>query len=747
MGEAAAKKKPAVDPWARSKANDRFSGPNSMHAKVYEADRAKTPVKQRPTSPKGPAHPLGTPAKRAVSAPKPRSKTPDAVARAKTPDPVAPKTPEISNVNAGDSARTPGKSPAFAAGKGRFESGVGSYVAKSVAPGPGQFNPDDLGGMGSKSNANAKIKASPGMAPTSKGRFDSGAGSIYASAAPAKKVAKKKAPEPEDAAAEEWSKRLGLGAVAGAKAAPVLKAVDEARAHAEAVAAEAVAAKEAAEAAAAEAIRKAEWMTQTATRKVAEAAERAEAAEAEMTALRAAHHSTSAELEETRETLAAVEAEAGELRKELEKLAPKRGKSPGRDAKVIDRRPVRLRGLVDADKEDSLQKVEERKKKREEHWKKVEQERIEKEDKIRQEQLAKSAAALGSARRSQRSDRRGSGPPPPPDALKAFALEGMGIPVAASKSTTARSTARAAEETAAEAEGASARDASPKGKSPFHSSPAKGRKPSPARKLRPTAVEEQQPEQHEQHEEAPLDVSDSSGAAASSEQPAARADSGRPTGMASSSPSPASSPMVGDEMMGDDEGMSAAQLAYDDDDDAFASAEAEAEQLAVEEARKAADARDDARAHARALGGSAAPSLDAKLGSLRDSAGSWVSAKAAGMGYDDLGDDIGEEASEAAAAAVKAVMGGGETLFSRDTHLAGSSGNLSSSLTLSGMSSFNGMKLSSSMEAMPHDDFLSRLQKAEAMPTSPGGMKGRMAGMSGFSSNPSPALFNRGVVS
>ena len=117
------------------------------------------------------------------------------------------------------------------------------------------------------------------------------------------------------------------------------------------------------------------------------------------------------------------------------------------------------------------------------------------------------------------------------------------------------------------------------------------------------------------------------------------------------------------------------------------------------------------------------------------------------MGYDDLGDDIGEEASEAAAAAVKAVMGGGETLFSRDTHLAGSSGNLSSSLTLSGMSSFNGMKLSSSMEAMPHDDFLSRLQKAEAMPTSPGGMKGRMAGMSGFSSNPSPALFNRGVVS
>ena len=176
------------------------------------------------------------------------------------------------------------------------------------------------------------------MAPTAKGRFDAGPGSLYANAVPEKKAKKKKAP-PEDLAAEEWSRRLGLGAVAGAKAAPVLKEIDQARQAAEDRAAAAVAAMTAAETRSAEACQKAEWMTEQAISRVAAATERAEAAESEASKARSQHEEAMQELAIARAQIASMAAEHDHMRKQLDKL-PKRALSPSGPVKVIDRRPV-----------------------------------------------------------------------------------------------------------------------------------------------------------------------------------------------------------------------------------------------------------------------------------------------------------------------------------------------------------------------------------------------------------------------
>jgi hypothetical protein len=279
MGAKAAASKPKVDPWSRHSSN-RFSGPGSINEKVYEAERSsKSPAPRALPSPNGSAarHPLGdySQSKRAASAPcrrpTPARKRVEANPAMKHSSPKAaagsPTSGMESRMRLGSSkpSNTKGSSSFVNAAKGRFDSGPGSmYASASGAPGPGTFNPDDLqgGALGKSVGASAR-RPSAGMTPTAKGRFDSGPGSMYRPASPRRTQAKKKKPEPSqaDAAAEEWSKKLGLGAVAGAKAAPVLKAVDEARAAAEAKAEEAIAAMEAAEERAAAAIHKAEWMT------------------------------------------------------------------------------------------------------------------------------------------------------------------------------------------------------------------------------------------------------------------------------------------------------------------------------------------------------------------------------------------------------------------------------------------------------------------------------------------------------
>jgi hypothetical protein len=168
--------------------------------------------------------------------------------------------------------------------------------AAKATPAP-TFNPNDYDSFGGK-NAS---KPSPGFAPTSKGRFDAGPGSMYATATPQPKKTKPKPVDPLDEKAAEWSKALGLGAVAGAKAAPVLKGLDEMRAKAEAEAADALAAKEAAETTAAEAMRKAEWITKRAEQRVAEAETKLAAAEEALAHSREEHEMTREQLDELRE--------------------------------------------------------------------------------------------------------------------------------------------------------------------------------------------------------------------------------------------------------------------------------------------------------------------------------------------------------------------------------------------------------------------------------------------------------------
>ena len=436
-----AKSKSTVDPWSRAKTNDRFSGPNSMNTAAYAFERSKSPAPEskKPRPPKA--------EKRAASVPKARppaaNKSPNATPLKRSPSNsrTSPEHNRQSMTGHGDSQTSINNplgsgrsaSSAFAAPitKGRFDSGPGSFYAVTpghATPGVGTFNPDDgpnaFGNLGGKSPKSA-AKPSPGMAPTSKGRFD-GPNAIYAGATPKKGSEKKKrasTPTAQDKKVEEWSRRLGLGAVAGAKAAPVLKEVDEAREHAEALARQAVQEKEAAEEAAMEATRKAEWMTNRAQERVAEAEERCERAEGAAAQLRVEHDDLASQLEEMRMEAQKAKAEADALRNQLAKL-PNRVKSPKPDNRVIDRRPVRLRGTVDADAQSNREKVEARKAKREEHFKAIEAERLAKEDKIKAEQLEKSKAAIsgrrpGSARKSVGG---APAPPPPPEALKGFAL-------------------------------------------------------------------------------------------------------------------------------------------------------------------------------------------------------------------------------------------------------------------------------------------------------------------------------------
>lgn len=395
-----------------------------------------------PTSATGCGLDVTTPKPRAASAPRQRP----VGAALKSPkgalaSPKAGGSPESSNPLGGGGPSSAGRekpSSAFApTSKGRFDSGPGSMYSSAAKATPAPtFNPNDYDSFGGK-NAS---KPSPGFAPTSKGRFDAGPGSMYATATPQPKKTKPKPVDPLDEKAAEWSKALGLGAVAGAKAAPVLKGLDEMRAKAEAEAADALAAKEAAETTAAEAMRKAEWITKRAEQRVAEAETKLAAAEEALAHSREEHEMTREQLDELREMLDAKDAEIDELRKELKHLPKKHSPKANKTLQAVDRRPVRLRGQLDQEAESKSAALEARKAKREEHWKKVEEERLAKEERILKEQeslrLAKAPHSVRGGRESARtsgdhSERRSSrGPADATEALKAMALLGGKKPAA-----------------------------------------------------------------------------------------------------------------------------------------------------------------------------------------------------------------------------------------------------------------------------------------------------------------------------
>ena len=389
-----------------------------------------------PTPATGSVLDVTTPKPRAASAPRQRP----VAAALKSPkgalaSPKAGGSPESSNPLGGGGPSSAGRekpSSAFApTSKGRFDSGPGSMYSSAAKATPAPtFNPNDYDSFGGK-NAS---KPSPGFAPTSKGRFDAGPGSMYATATTQPKKTKPKPVDPLDEKAAEWSKALGLGAVAGAKAAPVLKGLDEMRAKAEAEAAEALAAKEAAETSAAEAMRKAEWITKRAEQRVAEAETKLAAAEEALAHSREEQEMTREQLDELREMLDAKDAEIDELRKELKHLPKKHSPKANKTLQAVDRRPVRLRGQLDQEAESKSAALEARKAKREEHWKKVEEERLAKEERILKEQeslrLAKAPHSVRGGRESARtsgdhSERRSSrGPADATEALKAMALLG-----------------------------------------------------------------------------------------------------------------------------------------------------------------------------------------------------------------------------------------------------------------------------------------------------------------------------------
>ena len=389
-----------------------------------------------PTPATGSVLDVTTPKPRAASAPRQRP----VAAALKSPkgalaSPKAGGSPESSNPLGGGGPSSAGRekpSSAFApTSKGRFDSGPGSMYSSAAKATPAPtFNPNDYDSFGGK-NAS---KPSPGFAPTSKGRFDAGPGSMYATATPQPKKTKPKPVDPLDEKAAEWSKALGLGAVAGAKAAPVLKGLDEMRAKAEAEAADALAAKEAAETTAAEAMSKAEWITKRAEQRVAEAETKLAAAEEALAHSREEHEMTREQLDELREMLDAKDAEIDELRKELKHLPKKHSPKANKTLQAVDRRPVRLRGQLDQEAESKSAALEARKAKREEHWKKVEEERLAKEERILKEQeslrLAKAPHSVRGGRESARtsgdhSERRSSrGPADATEALKAMALLG-----------------------------------------------------------------------------------------------------------------------------------------------------------------------------------------------------------------------------------------------------------------------------------------------------------------------------------
>ena len=389
-----------------------------------------------PTPATGSVLDVTTPKPRAASAPRQRP----VAAALKSPkgalaSPKAGGSPESSNPLGGGGPSSAGRekpSSAFApTSKGRFDSGPGSMYSSAAKATPAPtFNPNDYDSFGGK-NAS---KPSPGFAPTSKGRFDAGPGSMYATATTQPKKTKPKPVDPLDEKAAEWSKALGLGAVAGAKAAPVLKGLDEMRAKAEAEAADALAAKEAAETSAAEAMRKAEWITKRAEQRVAEAETKLAAAEEALAHSREEQEMTREQLDELREMLDAKDAEIDELRKELKHLPKKHSPKANKTLQAVDRRPVRLRGQLDQEAESKSAALEARKAKREEHWKKVEEERLAKEERILKEQeslrLAKTPHSVRGGRESARtsgdhSERRSSrGPADATEALKAMALLG-----------------------------------------------------------------------------------------------------------------------------------------------------------------------------------------------------------------------------------------------------------------------------------------------------------------------------------
>ena len=619
-----------------------------------------------PTPATGSVLDVTTPKPRAASAPRQRP----VAAALKSPkgalaSPKAGGSPESSNPLGGGGPSSAGRekpSSAFApTSKGRFDSGPGSMYSSAAKATPAPtFNPNDYDSFGGK-NAS---KPSPGFAPTSKGRFDAGPGSMYATATTQPKKTKPKPVDPLDEKAAEWSKALGLGAVAGAKAAPVLKGLDEMRAKAEAEAAEALAAKEAAETSAAEAMRKAEWITKRAEQRVAEAETKLAAAEEALAHSREEQEMTREQLDELREMLDAKDAEIDELRKELKHLPKKHSPKANKTLQAVDRRPVRLRGQLDQEAESKSAALEARKAKREEHWKKVEEERLAKEERILKEQeslrLAKTPHSVRGGRESARtsgdhSERRSSrGPADATEALKAMALLG-GKKAAAPKGPPA-----ATEEQSEQTAPASTCDAAPV-------STRNTLKPKAKPKAAALNAEEASPERHP--ERASLDVM--LGEPTSDKPSVAEEEPERAT------------PQAMQLLLGATDAI-AAPAAFD--------AKAYAQQATAADAKganKGAAQREDGLFSKASWKPSdlKAKSLDS---SLHES------------------EEDGLSAAEQAIRAIEAQRSG----MSAPTPAKGPSfGGLTSSL--------GSLKLSESFGAMPADAFLERLSRAEGMPSSP----------------------------
>ena len=619
-----------------------------------------------PTPATGSVLDVTTPKPRAASAPRQRP----VAAALKSPkgalaSPKAGGSPESSNPLGGGGPSSAGRekpSSAFApTSKGRFDSGPGSMYSSAAKATPAPtFNPNDYDSFGGK-NAS---KPSPGFAPTSKGRFDAGPGSMYATATTQPKKTKPKPVDPLDEKAAEWSKALGLGAVAGAKAAPVLKGLDEMRAKAEAEAAEALAAKEAAETSAAEAMRKAEWITKRAEQRVAEAETKLAAAEEALAHSREEQEMTREQLDELREMLDAKDAEIDELRKELKHLPKKHSPKANKTLQAVDRRPVRLRGQLDQEAESKSAALEARKAKREEHWKKVEEERLAKEERILKEQeslrLAKTPHSVRGGRESARtsgdhSERRSSrGPADATEALKAMALLG-GKKAAAPKGPPA-----ATEEQSEQTAPASTCDAAPV-------STRNTLKPKAKPKAAALNAEVASPERHP--ERASLDVM--LGEPTSDKPSVAEEEPERAT------------PQAMQLLLGATDAI-AAPAAFD--------AKAYAQQATAADAKganKGAAQREDGLFSKASWKPSdlKAKSLDSSLHE---------------------GEEDGLSAAEQAIRAIEAQRSG----MSAPTPAKGPSfGGLTSSL--------GSLKLSESFGAMPADAFLERLSRAEGMPSSP----------------------------
>ena len=197
--------KSAINPWSRSSAS-RFSGYGSMHPQAYEKERESRlsvggKADGSPATPKRPsafaAGGGGTTTPKRTATPKRRASPPGSG--------ESPGAPSESRPRAASTGKK-GSSAFASSSKGRFDAGHGSMYAlpSAASPGPGAFD-HSQSSIGFCSSGPSVAKPSPGMAVTSKGRFD-GPGSMYRAPSPrAKKGKKVKKKTAEEESREQWS--------------------------------------------------------------------------------------------------------------------------------------------------------------------------------------------------------------------------------------------------------------------------------------------------------------------------------------------------------------------------------------------------------------------------------------------------------------------------------------------------------------------------------------------------------------